>query len=146
MQAGGTRGGEMAQSGLAMGWHLLVCAQPRTDLLLQQLLGFHPGGDELLPRFCGHGLVRLLPAGQDQGELADLKRGCPCSEAASQTATRAKTPTSLEQADLALSRQPHRQRRAVLSHPQRTGAPGPSHPSSPHTQASARSGRSPQTQ
>lgn len=121
MQAGGTRGREMAQSGLAMGWHLLVCAQPRTDLLLQQLLGFHPGGDELLPRFCGHGLVGLRPAGQAQGELADLKRRRPCSEATSQTATWAKTPTSLERADLALSRQPHRQHRAVLSRPQPTG-------------------------
>lgn len=86
------RGGEMVQSGLAVGWHLLVCARPRADLLLQQLLGFHPGGDELLPCFCGHGLVGLRPAGQVQGELTDLKQRRPCSEAASQTATWAKTP------------------------------------------------------
>lgn len=45
-----------------------------------------------MPRFCGHGLVGLRPAGQAQGELADLKRRRPCLETASQTATWAKTP------------------------------------------------------
>lgn len=59
--------------------HLLVHAQPRPNLLLQQLLGLHPGGDELLPGAGGHRLLVLSPVRQAQGKLADLKHTGPCS-------------------------------------------------------------------
>lgn len=61
--------------------HLLLGAQLRPDLLLQQLLGLHPGGDELLPDFGGHHLLGHRPVGQVQGELADLNDGVPAQEA-----------------------------------------------------------------
>lgn len=60
--------------------HLLVCAQPRPDLLLQQLLALHPGGDELLPGVDRHRLLGHRPVGQIQCKLADLKWMCPCSQ------------------------------------------------------------------
>lgn len=59
--------------------HLLVHAQPRPDLLLQQLLGLHPGGDELLPGAGGHHLLGQSAVGQAQRKLADLWRTGPCS-------------------------------------------------------------------
>lgn len=60
-------------------WHLLIDAQSRPDLLLQQLLGLHPGGDELLPGAGGHHLLGHSPVSQAQGKLADLEQTAPRS-------------------------------------------------------------------
>ena len=74
----GTRG-DVSRRPRPAGPHLLVRAQPGPDLLLKQLLGLHPGGDELLPGLDGHRVLRHRPVGQVQGELADLECTYACS-------------------------------------------------------------------